>query len=104
MVARANGRHVGAQLGDDPRTLVTERAWQQGRHETVAHRQVGMAHAAGRQLHYDLVAADRPQLQLFHRGGPPGLTQHYCSHGNSPGVGVIPTYDGGTTGPGQGAP
>jgi hypothetical protein len=60
VVVRANRRHVGAHLGDDPRALVTERAWQQGRHETVAYRQVGVAHAAGRQLHDDLVAADRP--------------------------------------------
>ena len=60
VVAGANGRHVGAHLGDDPRALVTQRAGQQGRHEAVAHRQVGVAHAAGRQLHRDLVAGDRP--------------------------------------------
>ena len=43
------------------------------------------------------MAADRPKRQLFHRDGPPGLAQHDCSHGNSPDVGVIPTYDGRTT-------
>ena len=102
VLARADGGDVVAHFGDDPGALVTERAWQQRRDGPVAQRQVAVAHAAGGQLHPDLVATERPQRELLHRCGLPDLAQHHRLHAKAPVIDVIPTYDGGTTAPGQG--
>ncbi len=82
---------------------------QQRRYRPVAQRQVAVAHAAGAQLHPYLMAAERPQREFLHRGGPSDLAQHDSFHAAAlirmkSVIAVIASYDGGTPALGQGCP
>jgi hypothetical protein len=63
-----------------------------------------VAHPARDKPNPDLVAAEASQFDVLDRCWLPDLAQHDRFHGTKTLIGVIATYDGGTTAPGQGWP